>query len=181
MNPGKGSSSSIRSFTPENLLLGLLLETSRDGYQLNRILKQELNQIWRLSQSQLYATLRRLEARGLLTGTQTASQRGLPRRVFSLTDAGHQQVMRWLTTPSPCSVQLIRLELPARLYILNRLNPQQVSEVITGQRAVIQEGLQRLQEQLSRIPDEQTYNRMACEMRLHQVQALLEWFDKTFN
>ncbi|MEW6180615.1 MAG: PadR family transcriptional regulator [Chloroflexota bacterium] len=181
MNPGNGSSPSIRSFTPENLLLGLLLETSHDGYQLNRILKQELNQIWRLSQSQLYATLKRLEARGWVTSSQTASQRGLPRRLFTLTDAGRQQVMKWLTTPSPCSVQVIRLELPARLYILNRLNPQQVSEVINSQRAVIQEGLRRLEEQLNRIPAEQTYNRMACEMRLHQVQALLKWFDKSFN
>lgn len=179
MESAARSSAQSRLITPENLLLALLLEGPRDGYQLNRILKQELNQIWRLSQSQLYATLRRLEARGMVTGTQTASKRGLPRRVFELTEAGRRQANEWLTTPSPCSVQVIRLNLPARLYILHRIHPEQVEKLLHDQRIVLLDGLQRLQEQLNLIPESQPFNRMACEIRINQIQALLEWFDQT--
>lgn len=180
MESAARSSAQSRLITPENLLLALLLEGPRDGYQLNRILKQELNQIWRLSQSQLYATLRRLEARGMVTGTQTASKRGLPRRVFELTETGRTQANEWLATPSPCSVQVVRLDLPARMYVLNRIRPELVEDVLARQRSVLLEGLQRLQTQFYLIPENQPFNRMACEIRLNQIQALLEWFDKTF-
>ncbi len=169
-----------RSATPENLLLSLLLEGERDGYQLNRILKQDLSQIWRLSQSQLYATLKRLEARGWLIGAQTPSRRGLPRRVFELTEAGKKQAEDWLITPSPCSVQVVRLDLPTRLYVLSRIRPAVIEEVLAQQREVLVEGLRRLQNQLDLIPESQPFNRMACEIRVNQVQALLQWFDNTF-
>ncbi|MEW6503857.1 MAG: PadR family transcriptional regulator [Chloroflexota bacterium] len=180
MNPAARSSAQIRIATPENLPLALLLEGERDGYQLNRTLQQDLNQIWRLSQSQLYATLKRLEARGWVTGTQTSSRRGLPRRVFKLTEAGYQQARDWLFSPSPCSVQVMRLDLPARLYVLTRIQPDAIQPILAEQRRVLIEGLQRLQNQLNRIPDDQPFNKMACEIRVHQVQALLQWFDDTF-
>ncbi|GAP09625.1 transcriptional regulator, PadR family [Bellilinea caldifistulae] len=169
-----------RSATPENLLLSLLLEGARDGYQLNRTLQQDLNQIWRLSQSQLYATLKRLEARGWVAGTQTPSRRGLPRRVFELTEAGRKQAEEWLIQPSPCSVQVVRLDLPARLYVLRRIRPEAIEPILADQRRVLMEGLQRLQNQLDRIPESQPFNRMACEIRVNQVQALLKWFDQKF-
>ncbi len=181
MNSSSRSSTQVRSVTPENLLLALLLEGAKDGYQLNRILKQDLNQIWRLSQSQLYATLKRLEIRGWICGTQTASRRGLPRRVFELTEAGKKQAEDWLMNPSPCSVQVVRLDLPARLYVLYRTRPEAISGILADQRRVLQEGLRRLENQLNLIPDHQPFNRMACEIRLNQIQTLLEWFDKTFS
>ena len=173
--------SSYRSPSPENVLLALLLETPRDGYQLNQILRRELGHVWHLSQSQLYATLRRLEARGWVNGEEQESRRGLPRRIFTLSEVGRQQALRWLMTPSRCAVQIIRLELPSRVFLIQRLFPAQLQDFLDRQHKVIQEGLYRLRAQLERIPIDQTYNRMAVEMRLHQTQALLDWFEKTFN
>lgn len=173
--------SSHRSPSPENVLLALLLETPRDGYQLNQILKEELGQVWHLSQSQLYATLKRLEARGWVNGEEQESRRGLPRRIFTLSEVGRQQALGWLMTPSRCAVQIIRLELPSRVFLIQRLFPEQLGEFLKRQRDVIKAGLIRLSAQLEKIPSHQIYNRMAVEMRLHQTRALLDWFDQTFK
>lgn len=178
-NPGQKSSFQ-RNPSPENVLLALLLEAPRDGYQLNQILRRELGQVWHLSQSQLYATLRRLEVRGWVSGEEQESRRGLPRRIFNLSEVGRQQALRWLMTPSRCAVQIIRLELPSRVFLIRRLFPEQLRDFLERQHQVIQEGLNRLHVQLERIPPEQTYNRMAVEMRLHQTRALLDWFEQTF-
>lgn len=179
-NPGQKLSFQ-RNPSPENVLLALLLEAPRDGYQLNQILRRELGQVWHLSQSQLYATLRRLEVRGWVSGEEQESRRGLPRRIFTLSEVGRQQALRWLMTPSRCAVQIIRLELPSRVFLIQRLFPEQLRDFLERQHQVIQDGLHRLHVQLDRIPPEQTYNRMAVEMRLHQTRALLDWFEQTFN
>mgnify|MGYP005844375803 FL=1 len=180
MRNSKPSSLSRRSPSPENVLLALLLEKPCDGYQLSLILSGELGQVWHLSQSQLYATLKRLEARGWVIGEEQESRRGLPRRIFTLSEVGRQQALRWLVTPSRCAVQIIRLELPSRVFLFHRLFPDQLGDFLNRQREVIEAGLIRLRIQLDRIPPHQTYNRMAVEMRLHQTQALLDWFDHTF-
>ncbi|MDT8899053.1 PadR family transcriptional regulator [Thermanaerothrix sp. 4228-RoL] len=170
-----------RSPTPEYPLLALLLERPMHGYELHRVFSQDLGGIWHLSQSQLYASLARLEARGWVKGHEEAAERGLPRRVFALTAQGRGAAEEWLYQPSRCSVQIIRLELPTRLYLLKRLAPQAIPDFLARQRTEIVRGLERLRAQCQDIPDHQPYNRMACSLRIHQVESLLAWFDQTFS
>lgn len=170
-----------RAPTPEYPLLALLLERPMHGYELFRLFALDLGHVWHLSQSQLYATLQRLQARGWIQATVAAAERGAERHVFSLTPVGRAQAETWLHTPSRCSVQLIRLELPTRLYILERLAPQDLPEFLARQRAEILRGLEALQAHCRSVPDSQPYHRMACSLRIHQLQALLQWFDETFH
>ncbi|WP_299025214.1 PadR family transcriptional regulator [uncultured Thermanaerothrix sp.] len=170
-----------RSPTPEYPLLALLLERPMHGYELHRVFSQDLGHIWHLSQSQLYASLARLEARGWVQGVETPTERGLLRRVFALTPRGRAEAEAWLQTPSRCSVQIIRLELPTRLYLLQQLAPQAIPNFLARQRAEIMRGLERLRAQCQTISPNQIYNRMACTLRIHQVEALLTWFDHTFS
>jgi len=44
----------------------------------------------------LYRTLRTLEADGAVTSSWEADQGGAPRRVYRLTDAGHEQLDAWI-------------------------------------------------------------------------------------
>ncbi|WP_322806650.1 PadR family transcriptional regulator [Thermanaerothrix sp.] len=170
-----------RSPTPEYPLLALLLERPMHGYELHRVFSQDLGHIWHLSQSQLYASLARLEARGWVEGHEATAERGLPRRVFALTAQGRAEAEAWLYRPSRCSVQIIRLELPTRLYLLQRLAPQAIPEFLARQRVEIVNGLAQLKKQVQAIPADQPYNRMACALRVHQVEALLDWFDHMFS
>lgn len=170
-----------RSPSPEYPLLALLLARPMHGYEVHRVFSQDLGQIWHISQSQLYASLARLEARGWVQGVEEPAERGLSRRVFVLTPQGRVEAETWLQTPSRCSVQIIRLELPTRLYLLEQVAPQAIPEFLTRQRAEIVRGLARLRAQCETIPPNQVYNRMACTLRIHQVASLLEWFDQTFT
>jgi len=49
---------------PEYVFLGFLAESPAHGYQLYQQFKKDLSGLWHISESQMYASLKRLEKRG---------------------------------------------------------------------------------------------------------------------
>ena len=169
----------MRRPTLEYPILGILLVKNQHGYDLHQRIAENLSMLWRASQSQVYATLERLEAKGLISGDIQVQEKRPARRVFCLTPLGRTVVEQWLYQPTLCSVQAIRMELPARLFILNRVKPAQIQEMIDAQLAEIRAGFHNLARTLPKIPPEQIYNRMALQMRLQQIEALLAWMEES--
>ena len=54
--------------SPEYVLLGFLALSPSHGYEIHHRLQSELKHIWRLSLSQVYNVLSRLEKEGLIDG-----------------------------------------------------------------------------------------------------------------
>ena len=79
----------------DHILLGLVREPC-SGYDLKNVFDQSLSYFWPADQSQIYRTLKRLTAKGLLRDRTKASVKGPDRRVYSLTAAGRRQLQRWL-------------------------------------------------------------------------------------
>jgi PadR family transcriptional regulator AphA len=167
----------MRRPTLEYPILGILLINNQHGYDLHQCLSENLSMLWHASQSQVYATLERLETKGLISGDIQAQEKRPARRVFSLTPAGKATVEQWLNQPTPCGVQAIRMELPTRLFILNQINPAQIPPVVEAQKLEIHSGYLSISRSLSYLPSEQIYNRMALQIRLQQIEALLIWID----
>jgi DNA-binding PadR family transcriptional regulator len=83
-----------------NTLLALLAEGSGHGYELKHAIEQTFGDAMpQINIGQIYTTLGRLERDGLVASAYVA-QAGRPdKRVYELTDAGRDEVRRWLEAP----------------------------------------------------------------------------------
>lgn len=148
------------------------------GYDLRRRLRDELGQVWHASQSQTYAILARLEARGLVCSTVVEQARLPARRLLELTPAGRAQFEAWLAAPTGASIRAIRVDFITRLYFAARLHPElapgMVQVEINAARAVLHD----LQTDLAAMPAvEQRFNRLALELRIRQLSAVIDWLN----
>jgi hypothetical protein len=82
-----------------------------------------------------------------------------------------------LETPSGGSTRVIRMEFITRLYFINLYFPQKIKQVFEQQRQEAKTNILRLEKNLAGLPAEQIYNRMSLEMRLKQLQLVLDWLD----
>jgi len=83
-----------------NTLLALLAEGAAHGYELKQGIEQIFGDAWPpLNIGQVYTTLGRLERDGLVASSHVP-QAGRPdKRVYELSDAGREEVRRWLVEP----------------------------------------------------------------------------------
>jgi PadR family transcriptional regulator AphA len=89
--------------TTEGVVLGLLAEGERSGYDLLKRAEGSVAHMWAPAKSQLYAVLPRLVDGGLAR-RRTVRQRSRPdKQLYRLTPAGRQAVRSWLETAPPKS------------------------------------------------------------------------------
>ena len=169
----------IGTLSPEMALLGLLYGVPGHGYDLHRKVITDLGQVWHLSQSQAYAILKRLEAKGEITLEEIPQDKLPPRQLLHITSQGRTHFLDWLDASSGGSVRAIRMEFVTRLYFLNLYLPEKIPQAFDRQRVEAASHIHRLEKTLAELPHEQIYNRMSLEMRLKQLNAVLEWLDES--
>lgn len=148
---------------PEYVFLGFLAESPAHGYQLYQQFKKDLSGLWHISESQMYASLKRLEKRGWIApeekspaGADTDANVGagvkvdeMPparqsRQCYSLTAAGLAAYESWLSSPSPASPRLLKLEFLSRLYFALRRDVELAYIIVEAQRSALEQELDRL-------------------------------------
>ncbi|HJS20757.1 MAG TPA: PadR family transcriptional regulator [Anaerolineales bacterium] len=159
-------------------LLGLLYQESGHGYDLHRKVVTDLGYVWHLSQSQAYAILKRLEARGDISAQEIPQEKLPPRQLLHMTEQGRKNFLEWLDTPSGGSTRAIRMEFITRLYFMNMYFSEKIKQTFDQQRGETKTNVKRLEKTLAEIPAEQIYNQMSVEMRLKQLNLVLEWLDE---
>lgn len=168
--------------TPDETLLGLLKAAPRHGYLLLEAFNDpaRLGRVWRLSTSQLYAVLKRLETRGEITGQQATSENAPPRTEYELTPAGAARLHLWLNEAAPsASIRRVRVEFFSRLYIAHLL-ALPTAPLIAHQRAAC---LHERGEWCARLAAEteaagQHFGTLAAELVIAQLDAVLGWLDR---
>lgn len=87
------------------VILGLLsIEAHQSGYEMRKTIQGSVGYFWSESYGQLYPTLKRLTAEGLIAPSRRAAKgraakgRG-GRQEYSLTAAGHARLKEWLALP----------------------------------------------------------------------------------
>ncbi len=84
------------------VLLGLLRETPRTGYELARALREEIDPAWSAGFSQIYPALARMRRKGWVLLRVLGPRRGPRRNLYRVTAAGRRELRRWLEeAPSP--------------------------------------------------------------------------------
>jgi PadR family transcriptional regulator, regulatory protein AphA len=85
-----------------HVLLGLLSEEPRTGYDLARAIREDLDAIWRAELSQIYPALARLRRAGFVHLKVLGPRRGPRRNLYRVTAAGRRELKRWLAAaPAP--------------------------------------------------------------------------------
>jgi DNA-binding PadR family transcriptional regulator len=170
--------STMEQLIPDWVILGLLAAQPCHGYQLLDIFRQpeQLGHVWNLSNSQLYAVLKRLENKQWIIGHEIRDTDAPPRTVYNLTSAGQQQLDQWLyeSSPSP-SIRRVRVEFLSRLYIARLLNLP-TAQIVSAQKKACQEQKQLLMDQQMQVLP--GIELLALEFVIFQLEAVLQWIDR---
>lgn len=123
--------------TVEYALLGFVRREPLHGYEIYRRLVEtpELQLIWRVKQSRLYALLARLEDDGLLRATHEPQDGRPPRKVYHLTPEGEAAFGRWLIEPVRLPREM-RLEFMLKLYFAQEEGAETVRRLVEAQQIV---------------------------------------------
>jgi DNA-binding PadR family transcriptional regulator len=85
-----------------HVLLGLLREAPRTGYDLARAIDREMDPVWSAGFSQIYPVLARLRRKGWVLLRVLGPRHGPRRHLYRTTAAGRRELQRWLReAPSP--------------------------------------------------------------------------------
>ena len=179
------------------MALGLLAEGSAHGYELFRRFKTSLGGLWRISESQFYAMLKRVEARGLAgpacearaSAAAAAPADEVPRggvpapRVLALSAEGSALFEAWLAEPTAPSSRLLHLEFLARLHFLARLRPEAVAAAAEAQARALAGDIARLEAALPAMspagPAALDIGALSAAFRLSQLRAALAWIEES--
>lgn len=169
-----------------NILLGMLVQPA-SGYDLKQEFELQQAHYWSANLAQIYPTLKRMEADGLLESEEQPSDKGPPRKVYRRTAAGRAALVEWLQRGP--EVHTDRLSWLAQVGFLAELNSAGQVEFLQQLRS---EFLQH-REQLAGIerywaeqdpafpdalapPDRFAY--MTLRLGLKKYAAIIEWCDE---
>lgn len=77
-------------------ILGLINNGDKTGYEIMTVFRDSLKHFWTAQTSQIYRELQTLEKAGWIS-QHSVKQTGKPdKNVFSITPAGHEELLRWL-------------------------------------------------------------------------------------
>ena len=81
-------------------LLGFLMLRPTTGYDLHAHMEASTAHFWNAKLSQIYTTLKKLEADGLVESQMEAQDDRPDKRIYYITDAGRDVLTQWLETPN---------------------------------------------------------------------------------
>jgi PadR family transcriptional regulator AphA len=166
---------------PEYIALGFLEREALHGYDIYRRFDAALGRVWRISQSQMYSILKRLEIQGLVSGSAESGERNQAKRRLAITEPGMRRLAEWLAAPSDCSSRIMRLEFISRLFFARASHPEQVAAIVEAQRAAIARQLANHEALLAATPEAETYNRLSLELRMCQLSGIGLWLEKSVS
>lgn len=79
----------------DHILLALLVRPA-SGYDLKKEFDGGARHYWAADLAQIYPTLKKLESKGFLTSSPAESDKGPPRRVYTRTEQGRDELLAWL-------------------------------------------------------------------------------------
>ncbi len=110
------------------------------GYQVKRFIDQSAKHFWYAQTSQVYRTLDALEKDGLIVSTIEARYDAPDRRVYTITDAGHADLLAWLTQPMT-EIEPTKDALLVRLFFAAQIDKDTILTQLRLQRALHQQQL----------------------------------------
>jgi len=150
-----------------HVLLGLLSEESRTGYDLERAMREDLDHVWRAELSQIYPALARLRRAGWVHMKVLGPRRGPRRNLYRVTAAGRRELRRWLAVPPPSRG---KDEFLVRIAFLDALQPAERGAVLLAHERTLSE-----QARLLRSAEPPGSRASARRGAIEQIEASRRW------
>jgi len=164
----------LQAFPVEFAALGFLIEKPMHGYALRARIEDGLGPLWRVASSQLYQVLHRLKEQELVYTSPDASSSGPSRTIYRATDAGLRLFWTWAQEPVD-TMRNMRVEFPAKLYFLRRLNADAVSMLIDRQLGVLEAMKDRVTSEERRSSDDPGLNDAWLTLQLATIANFYRW------
>jgi len=152
-----------------HVLLGLLATHPRTGYDLARVIAEEVEPIWKAEISQIYPALARLRREGHVVLRVLGPRRGPHRNLYRVTAAGRRELRRWLLEPPPAPRG--RDDGLARIAFLDTLPAPERRQVLRGYEKTVSEEIKRLRGE----PAPDGFRRDAREAAVEKLEAAKRW------
>ncbi|HKF45338.1 MAG TPA: PadR family transcriptional regulator [Thermoanaerobaculia bacterium] len=150
-----------------HVLLGLLAEQPRTGYDLERAIREDLGHVWRAELSQIYPALARLRRAGWVHLKVLGPRRGPRRNLYRVTAAGRRELRRWVAAPPPARG---KDEVLVRVAFLDALPPEGRGAAVLGHERALGE-----QARLLRSAEPPGSLASARRGALEQIEASRRW------
>jgi DNA-binding PadR family transcriptional regulator len=156
-------------------LLALLRQGPKYGLQLRLEFEERTGEVWPLNVGQVYTTLQRLERDGLVVADAEDGEQG-PQRTFRLTDAGSEELERWLRTP-PDMAAPPRDELVIKVLVALQLPEVDTAALVQVHRRQLVE----LMQQYTRLKEDAGEHELAlllvADSEIYRLDSLIRWLD----
>jgi DNA-binding PadR family transcriptional regulator len=171
-----------------HILLGLLRQPA-SGYDLKAEFERGIRHFWSAELSQIYPTLKGMEAKGWLSSATEPSDRGPDRRVYTRTETGLAELLRWLGGPPQVGAE--RFAYLAQIAFMDELGDfRRTLDFMRALRArlaaweaelrAIEAGVfAALPGYPDDLPPDELHHHVTLRMGLHTLAAKLAWCDET--
>jgi PadR family transcriptional regulator, regulatory protein AphA len=123
----------------EHAILAFLEFQPMSGYDLKKFFDQSVAHFWTATQSHIYKSLEGSEKKGWVEA-KIIPQEGRPnRREYAITEAGRQELQRWLTTPIP--LEPVREGWLIQVFFAHFLSNEQIAAIFEQRNREIEERL----------------------------------------
>jgi DNA-binding PadR family transcriptional regulator len=155
------------------------------GYDMKQVIEQSIAHFWNESYGQIYPTLKRMTAAGLVT-RKVEKKSGKPdRQVYSLTAKGRDTLAAWLATPA--QTEPVRNEFLLKLFFAAQVGTPEVVERVQqfrtrhAESAAIYDAMEtQLRREHAKNPN-LPYWLMTLNFGRHRSQAIIHWADETIS
>lgn len=161
-------------------ILGLLQQKERTGYDLKTsCFDQYIGHLWPADQAQIYRTLDKLVEQGWITCTVEIQHDRPNRKVYSVTEAGIAELIRWLQLPKP--LPTVREPLLVQLFFSEHLPNEAIIQLLEQQLTARCEKLAECKTiELPTLGDksasrEQIMQRLVLELVIRREQTYIDW------
>ena len=162
------------------LILGILsIEPQKSGYDIRKAVESSVSYFWRESYGQIYPTLKRLAAEGLIVPCRAKGKGRAERQAYSLSPAGRQRLQAWLALPyredPPRNEFLLKLffskAVPAGTALKHVEDFREKNEQLLGALLAIEKTAKANGSPSSHLP----YWMLTLSYGIAQVRASVEW------
>jgi PadR family transcriptional regulator AphA len=158
--------------SPEYALLGILMTGPKHGYEMHSYFSSHMDQFWRLSMSQIYALLKRMEKNEVVISKGEWQNNRPAKKIFSITQTGKEEFLNWIYSPVN-HVRNLRIEFMAKLFFIKELKLKRATDIIDKQIEILQEKLHLLQHPKENSMD--AFQKTLHSFKIAQTTSAIEW------
>ncbi|HET6614833.1 MAG TPA: PadR family transcriptional regulator [Dehalococcoidia bacterium] len=174
----------------KHALLGLISYQPMTGYEIKQFFDSSIAHFWNAELSQIYPALKALEDAEYVIKHVEVQENRPNRKIYEITDAGREEFLRWMRTPTPPAGLrdpfLIKIflgtELPVEdTLVLMRRQMEEHQKVIAFSETVLRDRIAHAVEHEKFTTQHALYWTLTLEMALAYRRAYVDWCERSMR